>query len=230
MHEISGNAMISGILFEGLNYVGKTSVIHGVQRLLRDRGEGVVMSHCVLGEEPRLKELDMMAMSSVREDPGSPFPAAEVLSEFNVLKTAQVVLDTVMHAPAAAQDFEMVRLQDRHWFSQYCNNRYFGGDPLFSPDWITESAPAFAMSVWLTCEGDERVRRAARSMRARPHRLNQYLTRHVAELDDFDRQCMRWAEQIGGWVVLDTTKTGADEVAARIVDLYDLSLPEPAAR
>lgn len=64
-------------------------------------------------------------------------------------------------------------------------------------------------------------------MRERPHRLNQYLTRHVAELDDYDRQCLRWAEQLGGWVVLDTTGTGADEVAARILKLYDASLPEP---
>lgn len=97
--------MINGILFEGLNYGGKTSVIEAVHRLLCDRGDSVVTSHCVLAEEPRLKDLDVMAMSSVREDIGRPFPAAEVLDEFNVLKTAQVVLDTVLHATAAARDF-----------------------------------------------------------------------------------------------------------------------------
>ncbi|WP_405888184.1 hypothetical protein OG762_21810 [Streptomyces sp. NBC_01136] len=114
-----------------------------------------------------------------------------------------------------------VLVQDRHWFTQYCNNGFFNpGEGYLSDSWVLTCAPRFTVQVYLTCSPAERERRAGRRD-GDAHGLNAYLRANPKGLAALDTFCIERIVDDPSWIVLATDDLSQDEIAAHLLGLFD---------
>ncbi|MGW1728821.1 hypothetical protein ACWCQK_38900 [Streptomyces sp. NPDC002306] len=223
------HARLRGVLLEGLNFAGKTTTATRLAALLRERGHQAHQRHCHICDTDATRSLQTRAKASVGAHTGRPFPDPGLLRPFNALKSAQMLLDSELAtdcAYTAAQG--PVLVQDRHWFTQYCNNAFFTpGEGYLSDAWARTCAPRFTVQAYLTCSPAERARRAGRRD-GDAHGLNAYLRAHPDGLAALDRFCVDQITDDPSWTVLSTDTRSPDDIAAHLLTLFDTA--DTAAR
>jgi len=211
-----------GVLLEGLNFAGKSTTATRLTALLRARGSDVHSRHCYICDTEATQALQLRAKRSVGASTGRPFPDPDLLRPFNALKSTQMLIDSELATDCAyTSPHGPVLVQDRHWFTQYCNNKFFNpGEDHLSDSWVRTCAPRFTVQVYLTCSAAERARRAGRRD-GDAHGLNAYLRAHPDGIAALDRFCI---EQIIGdpsWTVLATDDLTPDDIATHLLGLFD---------
>jgi len=206
-------AAIRGVLLEGLNFAGKTTTARLVAAALRARGVSADARGSYICETPVTAALQGMAHAAVGASSGRPFPDPDLVRPFNVAKSALLIVDSALAVQAPYTRHHGVALvQDRHWFTQYCNNEYFNpGECYLGDQWRVACAPRFTVQAYLTCSSQVRVRRCADRPDDR-HGLNKYFRSHIDRLNDFDEFCIEKLDD-QSWIVVNTDKKSSGDVA-----------------
>jgi thymidylate kinase len=215
--------MLRGVLLEGLNFAGKSTTAARLTTLLRARGTEVHSRHCYVCDTEGTQTLQLRAKSSIGGSTGRPVPDPDLLRPFNAMKSAQMLIDSelAMDSVYAAGPEGPVLVQDRHWFTQYCNNGFFNpGEGYLSDSWVLTCAPRFTVQVYLTCSPAERERRAGRRD-GDAHGLNAYLRANPKGIAALDTFCIEQIADDPSWIVVATDDLSQDEIAAHLLGLFD---------
>lgn len=206
--------VLPGILIEGLNYSGKTTVANLVIEMLEKEATSVDAGRCYVSGAPEVSGLQERAFASLVGPLPDRFPDADFMRTFNALRSAQMIADAELASPVPPT----LRVQDRYWFTQHCNNEFFTPDGRYlSPYWIAHQAPRFTVQVYLTCTQEAREHRSRERVRPESHRLNEYQRAHVGRFPAFD-EVARGLATATGFDVIDTTELDAVAVARDLMD------------
>lgn len=210
-------ALINGVLVEGLNYSGKTTLARMVARELTSRGLKVQSGHCYLCSEPIVESLQDLSFNGLEDKEANGFPDAEMMRPFNAFRSAQIIVDSQF---AAQKEWPVGFLvQDRQWFSQLCNNEFFTpGESFLSAEWIAHHAPQFTVQVYLTCTPRVRLERLRKRPTAESHALNTYLRANVDSFPRFEETCLELVDRYGGFEVVNTDDLDVTDLARSLVD------------
>lgn len=209
--------VVNGLLIEGLNYSGKTTLARAVADILASRGVKVGSGHCFLCAEPVVESLQDLSFNGLSGKKPDGFPDPVMMRPFNAFRSAQIMADSQFAALRTWQDGVLV--QDRQWLSQVCNNEFFTpGEGFLSPEWIARHAPRFTVQVYLTCSPEVRLERAEKRSRPDSHALNTYLRANVDSFPEFERTCLELVEKHGGFEVVDTDDLDVNALAGALAD------------
>jgi hypothetical protein len=201
---------IDGVLIEGVDYVGKTTVCGHLARLA-GAARPVSVGRCYLHRTPLIEFLERAAAGS------------DDMIVRDHYYTAALVSDIATARPPGEY-----RVQDRHWLTQLGRNTFFHTGPdIVAPGYFLDAHRPFARNVLLTSSVAAKVERAAQRPPKSPR--DGYLRAHPEvhqEYETFLRTLLPPAED---WLVLDTTGLPADEVARRVLDYCGLDRAAGAA-
>ncbi|GAA4597873.1 thymidylate kinase [Actinoplanes octamycinicus] len=213
--------VLPGILFEGHECSGKTTVARLVAADLEAAGWKVARSHATVSSSGLLDAMLREAVATFDDSAGRPFRDPRLWRRFNSVRSAQLMVDAELVAqrePAGPVD---VFVQDRYWLTQHAFNTFLTPDARYlTPEWLRAHAPRFAVQVYLTCDpATRRERAAARRQRPAKHAVNTFLQRHMDEialLDELTVGRLVDAE----WTVLSSTAHPARVLADQVLDLF----------
>ncbi|MDC2961118.1 hypothetical protein [Streptomyces gilvifuscus] len=213
---------VPGILIEGHEYSGKTTLARGVADALRHRGLTVRAAHGTLTRDPFVRSLldEALAVFAGAEHHGFRHPAT--WRRFNSLRSAQLMLDTELFRQREPAPGEIL-VQDRYWLPQYAFNQYFTpAEGYLGETWIASRVPRFAVQVHLTCDTATRRRRAAaRDGDGAKHPLNAFLRRHLDELAGLDRFTTGLVQDSPHWLVLRSDRLSPEELVDAVLRRFD---------
>ncbi|MGW2723376.1 hypothetical protein [Streptomyces sp. NPDC001492] len=219
---------VPGILIEGHEYSGKSTLARGVADVLRRRGLTVRASHGTLTGDPLVRSLLDEALTVFEGAEHHEFRHPRTWRRFNSRRSAQLVLDTELFRELGPGPGEIL-VQDRYWLPQYAFNQYFTpAEGYLSEAWIASRVPRFTVQVYLTCDAETRRRRAATRDGARAkHPLNAFLRRHLDEVAGLDRFTAGLVEGSPHWLVLRSDRLSPQELTDAVVRRFDA---RPGAR
>jgi thymidylate kinase len=201
---------IRGLLIEGVDFIGKTTVAEKVVAMLNSAGEDATMRKCYASGSPVVRFLDEEAARH------------EAMLERDLYYSAAIVLDITLLRPP-----EEFLVQDRHWLSQIGRNRFFHHGRDLLPDGLLEGLHIpFEFNVLLTSTLEAKVQRSAGRPSKSPR--DRYLRENPAAHQEYETFLRRLLPRDERWLILDTTDQSADEVAHSILRFLD-SVGEPSA-
>lgn len=192
---------IAGLLIEGVDYSGKTSVATALAGFLRDRGVLTRGLACFVNAHPIIDRLLAIARESDR------------LEERDACYTASLLLDLTLPVLPASRSY---LIQERHALTQIARNRFFYEDhDRWQIEEIERLRPRFSCQVYLWSDlAAKRVRTRSRPPKSpRDAMLAADRDRHQ-RYDDYMRSHLPADEQ---WLVVDTSPLTVANVAQRIV-------------
>lgn len=208
--------LIDGLLVEGLNYSGKTTLARAVERELGARGARVRSGHCYLFDEPIVAALQKLSFNGIVAENANGFPDPRLLKPFNALRSAQIIADSQF---ARDRQWPGLLVQDRQWFSQLCNNEFFTpGEGFLSAEWIERNAPRFTVQLYLTCSPQVRLERVGKRPAVESHALNTYLRANVESFPRFEETCLELVDRYGGFEVVNSDDLDIDAFARKVAD------------
>jgi hypothetical protein len=201
---------IDGVLIEGVDYVGKTTVCGHLARLA-GVARPVSVGRCYLHRTPLIEFLERAAADS------------DDMIVRDHYYTAALVSDIAM--PRRLDDY---RVQDRHWLTQLGRNTFFHSGPdVVPPSYFLEAHRPFARNVLLTSSAAAKADRAAQRPPKSPR--DGYLRAHPQVHQEYETFLRTLLPPTEDWLELDTTGLPADEVARRVLDYCGLSHAAGAA-
>lgn len=217
---IHGALKVQGVLLEGGCFSGKSSVAKALAQLLAARGLQPQLGHCYVCDDKENARLHAMALMSFGDQLPATFRDPDYFLEFNRYRSLNVMHDASLlrHRVWPPQ---VVQIQDRHWFSQYCQNDYFtpGIDSL-PLSWRNDSAPRFDLHVFLSISDSALRSRAQLTERVGEHGVHRHFRRFAAELADFESHCRNLWPNDPAWILLDMDPLSPDAAAATICDAF----------
>jgi thymidylate kinase len=216
---------INGILLEGGEYSGKTSVATELEKILSKKGMKVKRGHAVLHRFPVIMMLNKEAFRSLPKHIPLSFPDKNFFKRFNGFRTAQLMVDlTLAHDSKVSRD-EVFLIQDRHWYSQKFMNQFFTPGLLEAEtQWMEDHKIEFKYKIYLTCSHKVRLQRSKKFPKYDAFAtLDKYFLFHVQKVDIFDKFCMDSIQKEGGWIIIDTSDKKPLEIAQAILDQIHLS-------
>jgi thymidylate kinase len=189
---------LPGILIEGTDFVGKTTLANSLVSRLKQRG--VVAEHrkCFLNKSAIVAFL-------------SDFIDGHTLEERDWLLTAAYLLDD-----ACPEQLTGFAIQERNWFSQIVRNEFFHGAKFQeSTAKIEERHFQFDVQIYLSSNIDAKKRRAA--ARAPKGPRDQLLAADPALHQRFDDYSLSRLPKNEPWMIIDTSDISPDELCARVL-------------
>lgn len=218
---------VPGVMIEGYNYSGKSTLAKVVAEDLRVRGLTVRESHGTFTHESIVDNLFRQALVdfadiSHEEARARPFPDPGLFRQFDALKAAQLMIDTEFARGGSLVDPGTVYVQDRYWLSQYAGNFVLSpGEEFLTDRWMRQRAPRFTVQIYLTCTDETRQKRCdARGAAAERHVLNSYLRHHLDGVIEMDRVAVDLVQDDPEWTVLYSDDLGPQELADQVVELF----------
>ena len=208
---------VHGILLDGHECSGKTTLADLLTTELQARGHAVTRSHGTLTKGGLVDAMLGEAVATFDDAADRPFRDLELWRRFNSVRSAQLVVDAEL---AARQEPGDVRVQDRYWLTQHSFNSFLTpGEGYLAPEWIRARAPRFTVQVYLTCTPATRRERVA----ARPakHAVNTFLHRHLDEIVRLDELTLRQVADDPEWTVLCSEQGNAAALAEQVFKLFD---------
>lgn len=200
--------MIDGVLLEGVDYVGKTTVARKVAQLLAV-SRPVDLGRCYVQPSPLVAFLEEEATKY------------DDMRARDYFYSAALIADLATLTPPSTY-----RVQDRHWLTQVGRNAFFHpGDDRLPIRYFEEAHLPFTQNVLLTSSAAVKAERAA--MRPAKSPRDRYLRAHPDIHQEYEDFLLSLLPPEENWLVLDTTGMPADDVA-RLV-LARCGLPEPDA-
>ncbi len=193
--------MIHGILVEGTDYAGKTTVCALVARLLGAAGARARVGHGYLNEGPIFEFFSAEAKRS------------RDLLQIDWFCSLNMLMDL---ADCRRQPPERFVVQDQHWLSQVGRNRFFHEDaPGLPTQRIWDEHLPFAHQFYLT--SDMPTKRARCRLRPVKSARDAYLRAHPGAHQAYDESMLALLPRDEAWTVIDTSALSPYEVAARIM-------------
>jgi len=200
--------MIHGVLVEGVDYIGKSSVCDHLAEVLGARDVRVRLNRCYLERNEVIRELERTAKT------------LDDAAARDLYYTAAISVDLLVAQETWSQDGPDAPwlVQDRHWLTQVGRNRFFayehdGGVPI---EPLAAVHIPFSHNVLLQSDSASKQARAGtrppksprdRELRANPDRHQEY-----------DRFLTTLVPEDENWLVLDTTGLTMHETAERILE------------
>jgi thymidylate kinase len=190
--------VIEGVLIEGVDFVGKTTVSRRLVQALVTEGQDAALRQCYMSGSPLVRFLDEEAKR---------YDSMLVRDRYY---SAAIVLDLQLARPSDA-----FLVQDRHWLSQLGRNRFFHPEEALIPaGYLEQTHVPFRHNVLLVCDIQDKHERtegrAVKSPRDRYLRENPAI--HQA-YEEFLRSLIPSGED---WIVLDTTGRNVEEVVQEL--------------
>jgi thymidylate kinase len=208
--------LIDGVLLEGLNYSGKTTVARAVEQELKAREAQVRYGRCYLCDEPIVEALQKLSFNGLVAEDANGFPDPRLMKPFNAFRSAQIIADSQF---ASERRWPGLLVQDRQWYSQLCNNEFFTpGESFLSAEWIEHSAPRFTVQLYLTCSPQVRLERVKKRPERESHAFNTYLRANVESFPSFDEACLELVDRYGGFEVINTDGLDVGAFAREVAD------------
>ena len=218
---------VPGVMIEGYNYSGKSTLAKVVADDLRARGLTVHESHGTFTHGSITDSLFAQALVdfadiSHEEAQARPFPDPDLFRQFDALKAAQLMIDAELTRTGSAVDPATVYVQDRYWLTQYTANFVLSpGEEFLTRRWMQERAPRFTMQIYLTCTDETRQKRCdARGAAAEKHVLNSYLRHNLDGVIEMDRVAVGLVRDDPAWTVLYSDELGPQELSDRVMELF----------
>jgi thymidylate kinase len=192
--------MIYGLLIEGTEESGKTTVSHLVARTLAEHGIASQVGHGYVHGN-RLLDRFLAAARGTTD-----------LLEIDWYYSANMLLDLALCRRALPREFVV---QDRHWLSQVGRNEFFHAAAPLPTELIEAQHLPFAYNVYL--KSDAGTKRERATLRPPSSLRDAYLRKHSDVHQQYDEYLERRLPRAERWSVIDTTGRTPDEVAALIV-------------
>jgi thymidylate kinase len=221
--------VLPGILFEGHECSGKTTVARLVAADLKAAGWNVAQAHATVSASGLLDAMLHEAVAIFEDSAGRPFRDPRLWRRFNSVRSAQLMIDAEMVAQREPPGPHDVFVQDRHWLTQHAFNTFLTPDAHYlTPEWTRTHAPRFTVQVYLTCDPATRLERtAARRHRPAKHAVNAFLQRHTDEIALLDELTIEQLLDDAEWTVLSSTGCTARALADQVLRLLYAQLPRP---
>ena len=215
--------VIDGLLIEGLDYSGKTTIAKLVKNKLEERNYNVKTGHGQLAGSDLSRFLAFEAYDTLPAEIPTKFPDANFMEKYIKLKLSGLVVDKML-GNQKLEDYKkqgVFLIQDRYLLTLQCTKRFFTPN-LDMPElkMIEEAYIPFKYNIYLTCSSSTRKKRVA-ARGKEPDRLEKYLIVHFNELYKYDELCQSMVKEKPGWYVIDTSNTKPEEVANQILDLIE---------
>jgi thymidylate kinase len=190
--------IIPGLLIEGVDFIGKSTVAKRLVDVLNSSGHDSKMRKCYISGAPLVDFLDQQAART------------DSMLERDSYYSAAIVLDILLFRP-----LRTFLVQDRHWLSQTGRNLFFHPEQELLPPGLVERMHfPFQFNVLLTSNLETKIERS----RDRPSKSprDRYLREHPASHQEYEAFLMQLLPNDEHWVVLDTTGQTVDEVVESI--------------
>ncbi|MFD9004272.1 hypothetical protein ACFV0T_25505 [Streptomyces sp. NPDC059582] len=222
---------VPGILIEGHEYSGKSTLARQVSDGLRRRAPTVRAAHATLSGDPLVRSLLDEALSVFDGAEHHDFRHPPTWRRFNSRRSAQLILDTDLFGRRRPVPGEIL-VQDRYWLAQYAFNQYFTpAEGYLSPAWIASCVPRFAVQVYLTCDAATRRRRAAARDGAKAkHPLNAFLRRHLDDVARLETFTTTLVHDSPHWLVLASDRLSPQEMTDAVLERFDAATGRPPAQ
>lgn len=199
---------ITGVLIEGVDFVGKTSAVSRLVEMLRTEGRSIEAGKCYLRRSPVIDYLEDCAKSYW------------TMLDRDMLYTAALLADLATYEP----DPTFV-VQDRHWLTQVGRNQFFHPNRELVPEGTIERLHVpFKHNVFLKCDLPTKLARC----RSRPPNSprDEYLAANPGAHQEFEALNISLIPtETESWLILDTSDLTIDEVALRIREYVDRNPP-----
>ncbi|HEY3821975.1 MAG TPA: hypothetical protein VGL81_32635 [Polyangiaceae bacterium] len=194
--------MIRGLLIEGTDYAGKTTVCSLVAAALQARGVATHVGHCYVHDATILDHFLAEAKKSTD------------LLQIDWYYTANILLDLGECRRRLPEAFVV---QDRHWLSQVGRNEFFhASEPRLPTRTIWDLHLPFEHNFYLA--SDLVTKRARSALRPAKSVRDRYLRENPERHQQYDEFLRHLLPEAESWTVIDTSPLTPAEVASRIVD------------
>jgi hypothetical protein len=191
--------MIDGVLIEGVDYIGKTSVARRVTQLLGESRGVAELGRCYVGQSGLVTFLEAEA---ARFD--------DMLTRDRYYSAALVVDLATLTPPST------FRIQDRHWLTQVGRNAFFHrGVDIVPVGCFEQTHIPFVHNVLLTSSAPAKADRAAQRAPKSPR--DRYLKANPDVHQAYEDFLLTLLPPEENWLVLDTTGKSIDEVAWQVL-------------
>ncbi|NTX51176.1 hypothetical protein HUA74_21775 [Myxococcus sp. CA051A] len=192
--------MIHGLLIEGTDYAGKTTVCKLLGARLTAAGLPARLGHCYVFDMPILDHF----LAEAKRTPD--------LLEIDWFYSANILLDLARCHRGLPSGF---LVQDRHWLSQVGRNRFFHPDVSGLPSQLIwdEHLP-FAFNYYLTSTPKAKRERAL--LRPSKSVRDTYLRDNPERHQAYDEYLVSLLPAEERWTVVDTSELRPEQVAERI--------------
>ena len=154
-------AEINGLVLEGGEYSGKTSVAKELEKMLTAKGIKVKRGHAILQRPTVIMLLNKEAFRSLPKHIPLAFRDKTFFKRFNALRTAQLMVDLTLSQEQKVDTDDAFLIQDRHWHTQKFMNQFFTPGLLEAEtQWLEDHQIKFKHKVYLTCSNKVRLQRS----------------------------------------------------------------------
>lgn len=211
-------AEINGLVLEGGEYSGKTSLANELEKMLTAKGIKVKRGHAILQRPPVIMLLNKEAFRSLPKHIPLAFRDKAFFKRFNVLRTAQLMVDVTLAQEQKVDTDDAFLIQDRHWHTQKFMNQFFTPGLLDAEtQWLEGHQIKFKHKVYLTCSHKVRRQRFRKHAKSDASAIiDKYFLFHARNSHLFDEFCVDILKKEGGWMIVDTSNKKPKEIAEEI--------------
>lgn len=220
---VYGSQVINGVLIEGLDYSGKTTIAKILKKKLEEKSYNIRTGHGMLGNSELSVFLASLGYDSLPTEVSKTFPDAKIIENKVKLHFAGLIVDKIL-SNQKLQEYikqEIFLIQDRYFLTLKCAKMFFIPNleipelKIFEQDLIP-----FKLNIYLTCNLYTRKKRI-QSREKEPDRLEKYLIAHLGELYKYDDLCQSMIKEKPEWYIIDTSNKKPEEIADQILDLIE---------
>jgi thymidylate kinase len=187
--------MIRGVLFEGVDFVGKTSVATRLAFLLAERGTHATLGKCYLKRSPIIEFLEEKAQGT------------ESMVERDWYYSSAILADLASCTPP-----DTFVVQDRHWLTQIGRNLFFHAETeMIPPGLLEEKHIPFQFNILLTSSLEAKMERSQGRPAKSPR--DRILAANPTLHQDYEKFLVNLLPKNESWWVLDTTDLDIEQVA-----------------
>lgn len=193
---------IHGLLLEGVDYSGKTSVANAVSSLVEASGKEVARRNCFVNNHPIMQKLIEQASTS---------PDME---KRDIFYTSSLLHDLMLPELSLSDHY---LIQERHVLTQIGRNLFFHspGAHWHIDDFWRLRRP-FSHQVYLTSDIDSKRTRTRRRPPKSPR--DEILANDALLHQRYDDAMLKILPEEERWLVIDTSKLDVQEVAVKIFE------------
>lgn len=197
--ESPNKQIIHGLLVEGADYTGKSTICTLLTRRLQTENINVQHNHCFLNSDSIVHFL--YEQGSTTQD------LHQALHFF----AAGILVDVDLFVPKK----DIFYIQDRNWLTFHCITELFKEKiPIIPNNFILDKHIPFKWNVLLVSDPETKKKRFEK--RTKRTAFNQYFFENPNELQKYEQLLKQKIPENENWLIIDTSKTTAEEVADRI--------------
>jgi len=201
--------MINGVLIEGVDYAGKTSIADNLASALRAGGVPVLQNQCYLKRGELIHFLE--ARAKERNTP----------LERDWYYTTALLVDLYLHEESN-HDPNVFIVQDRHWLTTVGRNTFFNRDIEFMRSGLLEqNHPKFRFNVYVRSSMESKIRRCQNRPPKSPR--DRYLAENPEIHQQYDDFLLNLLPKDEDWLILDTSEISIEEATTAVLNHLEIN-------